>query len=47
MLRELIDYEWLIVYSFEKMDRKFVVKINHYGNNKSNGKKIALNASES
>ena len=47
-LRELIDYEWLSVSSFEsKVGRKLVVKINHYGNNKSNGKKRALNASES
>lgn len=34
-LRELIEYEWLIVSSFKnKMCRKFVVKIKHYGNNK-------------
>ena len=40
MLRELIEYEWLIVYSFKnKMCRKLVVKIKRYGNNKSNGKK--------
>ena len=39
-LRELIDYEWLSVYSFEKkVGRKCGVKIKHYGNNKSNGKK--------
>ena len=39
-LRELIDYECLIVYSFEKkMGRKCGVKINQYCNNKSNGKK--------
>ena len=39
-LCELIEYEWLIVYSFEKkVGRKWGVKINHYGNNKSNGKK--------
>ena len=39
-LRELIDYECLIVYSFEKkVGRKLVVKIKHYGNNKRNGKK--------
>ena len=40
MLRELIDYEWLSVSYFEsKVVRKLVVKIKHYGNNKSNGKK--------
>ena len=39
-LRELIDYECLIVYSFEKkVGRKLGVKINDYCNNKSNGKK--------
>ena len=44
-LRELIDYEWLSVSSFEsKVCRKCGVKIKHYGNNKSNGKKRALNA---
>ena len=45
MLLELIDYEWLIVYSFEKkVCRKLGVTIKHYCNNKSNGKKRALNA---
>ena len=45
LLRELIDYEWLSVSSFEsKVGRKWEVKIKHYGNNKSNGKKRALNA---
>ena len=40
MLRELIDYEWLSVYSFDsKVGRKCGVKINDYCNNKSNGKK--------
>ena len=40
MLRELIEYEWLSVYSFKnKMCRKLGVKIKHYGNNKSNVKK--------
>ena len=44
-LRELIEYEWLSVSSFEsKVGRKWEVKIKHYGNNKSNGKKRALNA---
>ena len=44
-LRELIDYEWLSVSSFEsKVGRKWEVKIKHYGNNKSNGKKRTLNA---
>ena len=39
-LRELIDYEWLSVSSFEsKVGRKLGVKINDYCNNKSNGKK--------
>ena len=39
-LRELIEYEWLSVSSFNnKMCRKLGVKIKHYGNNKSNGKK--------
>ena len=39
-LRELIDYEWLSVSSFEsKVGRKCGVKIKHYGNNKRNGKK--------
>ena len=39
-LRELIDYEWLSVSSFEsKVGRKLEVKIKHYGNNKRNGKK--------
>ena len=42
---ELIDYEWLSVSSFKnKVGRKLGVKIKHYGNNKSNGKKRALNA---
>ena len=40
MLRELIDYEWLSVSSFEKkVGIKCGVKIKHYCNNKSNGKK--------
>ena len=40
MLRKLIEYEWLSVSSFNnKMCRKWVVKIKHYGNNKSNIKK--------
>ena len=44
-LRELIEYEWLSVSSFDsKVGRKCGVKINHYCNNKSNGKKRALNA---
>ena len=39
-LRELIDYEWLSVSSFEsKVGRKCGVKIKHYCNNKRNGKK--------
>ena len=39
-LRELIDYEWLSVSSFEKkVGRKWEVKIKHYCNNKINGKK--------
>ena len=39
-LRELIDYELLRLSSFEsKVGRKLIVKINHYCNNKSNGKK--------
>ena len=39
-LRELIEYEWLSVSSFDsKVGRKLGVKIKHYGNNKSNGKK--------
>ena len=44
-LLELIEYEWLSVSSFDsKVGRKCGVKIKHYGNNKSNGKKRALNA---
>lgn len=44
-LRELIEYECLSVSSFKnKMCRKLGVKIKHYGNNKSNDKKRALNA---
>ena len=39
-LRELIEYEWLSVSSFDsKVGRKWGVKIKHYGNNKRNGKK--------
>ena len=39
-LRELIDYEVLRLSSFEsKVGRKCGVKIKHYCNNKSNGKK--------
>ena len=39
-LRELIEYEWLSASSFEsKVGIKCGVKINHYGNNKRNGKK--------
>ena len=39
-LRELIEYKWLSVSSFDsKVGIKYGVKINHYGNSKSNGKK--------
>ena len=39
-LRELIEYEWLSVSSFDsKVGRKWGVKINDYCNNKRNGKK--------